>query len=69
MTAEHYSYGLTMTEIQASFSRDHQKGDYLIALMAGVCGKDKDGNYISSIPMARAVMDDFGSLVLVRGWL
>lgn len=69
MTCDHYSFGLTISEVAASFIRDHLKGDYLITLMAGISGHDRDGFYITGCPMARAIMDDFGNLVLTREWL
>lgn len=38
---------------------------YLVALSVGT----DHGRNGDAYPMARAVMDDFGTLVLIRGWL
>lgn len=50
---------------QRSRGEAELRGPYLLTLSVGVDHGRKGDAY----PQARAVMDDFGTLVLVSGWL
>jgi len=66
--------GFMLTKILCNTHRVYSRGFYLIAIYTTLDSeKNRDvggpGPSCHHSPMARAVMDDFGDLVIVRGWL
>lgn len=62
-----------ITQVRAVTSRiyDMDGPSWLVMLMVGLAGKRgdwRDAMPPTGVPMARAVVDDFGNLVLVTGW-
>jgi hypothetical protein len=69
MSATQFSNG-GMADISVMWQKLHaeQGQPYLITVMTGV-QRTTDICFCSPYPQTRAVMDDFGDLMLVRGWL
>jgi hypothetical protein len=58
--------------IECRVQRLHDSPHYLITLRVGLDvgpRRDEFDSFITAFPQAHAVVDDFGNLVLVRGWL
>ena len=61
---------MNVTRINCYTQRLYNSPHYLVTLCGDITiGHRSDGGAQTMFPMARAVMDDFGDLVLVRGWL
>lgn len=68
MKSHYYVSGAVYGPVASVLYRDYEAGIYVAMICTGIESVLHAPEYVGQCLIAHAVMDDFGSLAIVRGW-